>query len=132
MPAEQFQRHVQALRVRRQASDTAGIGLTEDKIAITVRSRLRTARLYSEGRDETRWTRLEAWVHVVGPAYNIQVLYLKPMRDEATAFIYRHPSWEAGVTGTYGRSGDYLLSGAAELMDEFIDEYLRVNAEACE
>ena len=36
------------------------------------------------------------------------------------------------MTGTHSENPDFILSGVSELMDEFIADYLRVNAEACD
>ena len=40
--------------------------------------------------------------------------------------------WESGSTGTRASNPSYVLSSVARHTDKFIDEYLRVNANACE
>ena len=34
--------------------------------------------------------------------------------------------------GTHGKDLGYILSSVSQIADRFIDEYLRVNADACE
>ena len=60
------------------------IGLTKDTIQTAVRSRLRAARLYSEGFSETAGSRLHINVTVIKSAYSILIQYGKEMLDRAT------------------------------------------------
>ena len=40
-------------------------------------------------------------------------------------------TWHSDSFGTHGGDGDYVLESVEELVDNFIDEYLRVNNAAC-
>lgn len=40
-------------------------------------------------------------------------------------------TWKTGTTGTHGFDAGYVRDVVARHLDEFIDEYLRVNENAC-
>ena len=110
----------------------AAFGLDVDAIEVTARSRLRAARLYAEPRSVTGLSYLLVLVNAAGPAFNISLEYLKPVIDIVTMREGRARFWSTGETGLHGKNPQYLLSSVAELSDRFIDEYLRVNRDACE
>lgn len=103
------------------------LSLTEESVGRAVRSRLRSARLY----DEQKYQHLSVYVHVAGRAFSIDVGLRKPVYDYATELIVPAPTWSTGITGTHGGNADYVLSAVGPLIDEFLDEYLRVNESAC-
>ena len=107
------------------------IGLTEDAIMVAVRSRLRAARLYTENRIEAAWSYLYINVNVTGRAFSLKTRYRKMVHDDATGLVYPATTWNVGMTGTHGGDLNYILSNVAQHADAFIDEYLRVNADAC-
>ena len=107
--------------------DAADIGLTRDAIETAVRSRLRAARLY----DADAVAYLYVNVHVVRRAFGKTLNYRKYLFDPASDESRFATTWDIGSTGTHGGDGSYILSGVSQHMDEFIDEYLRVNADAC-
>ena len=119
------------LVVEEMTDDAADIGLTENAITVAVRSRLRAGRLYSDDYDESAWSYLLVSVTVISNAFGIDVRYHKIVTDAATEFIYSSPTWEGGGVGTHGQSPDYIVSSVSQNIDQFIDEYLRVNADAC-
>ena len=54
------------------------------------------------------------------------------MRDLlATGLDNRAKTWDVASTGTHGQDPNFILSSVAQETDKFIDEYLRVNADAC-
>ena len=111
-------------------NDAAYIGLTKEAIEITARSRLRAARLYSN--DAVLLPAFGVIVDVVGAASSINVQYLKQVVDRATGSDGIAIIWNTGVIGTHGGDSNFVLSSVALYVDKFIDEYLRVNAEACD
>ena len=115
------------LVVENLRKDAFDIGLTEEAITIAVRSRLRAARLY----DSSALSYLYVNVGVVGLAYSVFVEYNKLMMDVASGEEGLVSSWLRGSTGTHGRDAGYILSAISRHTDEFIDEYLRVNDDAC-
>ena len=50
--------------------------------------------------------------------------------EECTHLLARY-NMEGGSTGTHGDNASYILSSASQHVDKFIDEYLRVSADAC-
>ena len=106
--------------------DATEIGLTKSAIETAVRSRLRAARLYD---DSLGLPYLYVNINVVGPAFSIKVDYNQAM--VSAGGLGFAPTWETGSTGTHGKNGSYILSNVSMEMDRFIDEYLRVNADAC-
>ena len=119
------------LVVEGMPDDAAAIGLTEDAITVAARSRLRAARIYTEARSEAAWSYSYINVNAVGPAYRISVRYHKCVNDLATLREGAATTWVSGSTGTHGRDPTYISSNLAEHIDKFIDEYLRVNEDAC-
>ena len=117
------------LVVENLPEDAAQIGLTEERIAIAVRSRLRAARLYEMSAPPSPY--LYVNVNVFSSSHSISIRYNKFVQDLATGKIYLAPTWQRGGTGTHGEDAGYILSGVAMYMDRFIDEYLRVNEDAC-
>ena len=117
------------LAVSNLSEDAATIGLAKDTIEVAVRSRLRAARLYSTTESVAL---LLVRVNVVGLAYTVNFDYLKVVTDYATKIKLMATTWDAVGTGTHGQSADYILATVARHTDVFIDEYLRVNADACE
>ena len=82
------------------------IGLTKEKIAIPVRSRLRAARLY----DMSTLPFLYVNVHVVGRAFSSLIEYNKIVTDHATGEKNAAATWSTHVTGTHGGDAGYILS----------------------
>ena len=126
------------LRVSGLPDDAAEIGLTKEAIEIAVRSRLRGARLYSENFAQANlyadlsMPTLSISVGVGRTAYSLEVLYSKYMFDPVTDLHDTAITWVNGAAGTHGGDPNYVLSTLAQGTDLFIDEYLRVNAEACD
>ena len=58
--------------------------------------------------------------------------YNKWLRDDASGISGRAKTWGQTGTGTHGSDDGYIVQSVSQFTDEFIDEYLRVNAEACE
>lgn len=108
----------------------AAIGLTNEAVAAAVRSKLRAARLYEAGEDPYL-PYLYVQVNVFETAFGVRVEYRKVVADVASDQIGFGATWRVGRLGTHGWDPAFVLSGVSQSMDEFIDEYLRVNADAC-
>lgn len=117
------------------------IGPIKKDVIVTARARLRAADLYTELFQKAAGAFLNVKVEVVGndiagdavrAAVHVQVSYAKFMTDSATMLEHFLPSWQTGTVGTYGRGPMAVHRVVAKLTDEFIAEYLRVNAAACE
>ena len=105
--------------------------LTLDRrdIATAVRSRLRAARIFD---DAGLW--LVVNITVSGPAFSVDVEFMRSVevRPKGTkALVGMAATWESGSTETHGDNPSHILSSVSRHVDKFIDEYLRVNADAC-
>ena len=110
--------------------DATEIELTKERIATVARSKLRAARLYDQ--EESTW--LYVNVQIVGGAFSMSVEFNKLVIDDATDLPGFPITWDRGSMGTHGggaNGANFVLSSLAEKIDTFIDEYLRVNDEAC-
>ena len=102
--------------------------LTDEAIGLSVRSRLRTTGLYAEdGTGPVLWIE----VQVVGAAFRIDVELWKRVSDPLSGEQSLAETWRSRSTGTHGRDGRYVLSTVGNHLDDFLDDYLRVNAGAC-
>ena len=120
------------LMVANIPDNAAAIGLTKDKIIVAARSRLRAARIYSESRTETGYSHLVIQVKMTGLVFLMSLEYRKAVMDLATKLSGGAATWSIGALGQHGHNAVFVSSHAEELVDTFIDEYLRVNQEACE
>ena len=111
--------------------DATDISLTEDAIEVAVRSRLRAARIYSEDEYEAAWSYLYVNVTVIRRRLRHSGQVQKDVKDLATKLEFPATTWDTGSTGRHGKDPNFILSNVARHADKFIDEYLRVNADAC-
>lgn len=116
-----------SLLVESLPEDATNIGLTKEAIVTSVRSRLRAARLYVSGVTPYIYVN----VNVVGRAFGIGIGYNKWVFDPASNEEGMATVWTIGSTGTHGRNSNYIVSSVSQHIDKFIDEYFRVNEEAC-
>ena len=109
--------------------DGAKMGLTQEDITTTVRSRLRAARIYRDLEDRVPY--LYVNILVVETAFNISLEFNKWLSDPISGREQFGTTWDKSVTGRTS-GADYVLSSLSRRMDQFIDEYLRVNELACQ
>ena len=112
-------------------------GLTKETIVTLIRSRLRAARLFSDGTIETGIPSggvLRVHVHTVGLAYTVQFEFMKSFIIDTTSNIISPVAvtWETDMLGTHNASSNQIISTISKNIDHFIDEYLRINADACD
>ena len=105
----------------------ANIGLTERAIATALRTRLGAAGIY----DPEGLAYLDVRASVVGSAFHFSVEFRKRLRDPASGEEGLAATWISGSTGTHGGDSDYILASISEHADGFVEQYLRVNADAC-
>lgn len=123
------------LVVEQLPEDARDLGLTKETLERAARSRLRSARVYSDA-PKSLVPYLYINVNVVSPAHSVQVEFHKRLFDPTSGHFGFPATWDQGLTGTHGRGGDagasFVVQGLSMIMDEFIDEYMRVNADACQ
>lgn len=118
-----------SLIVEDLSEDAHKIDLKKEDIAVTVRSRLRGARIYTD--DAYIIPYVYVVVSVVGQAFSIHLEMNKFVYDPLSRQSGIASTWPSGGTGTHADDSGYILSAVAGYTDKFIDEYLRVNASAC-
>ena len=106
-------------------------GLTREAITTTVRSRLRAARLYDSESRPFLYVSVHTHTGTRSTAFIAELRFIKWLPDPKLNGLEG-----AAITWVTGRVGQgdatYILSSVSRLTDEFIDEYLRVNASACQ
>ena len=68
---------------------------------------------------------------MVGRAFHVEVQHRKGLRDPLTSETGTAGTWDRSVTGTHSGEGEYIVGPVTRHLDEFLDEYLRVNEAAC-
>jgi len=102
--------------------DAADIGLTEEDVTTTVRSRQRGAHIYTfERLAPTPYVN----VNVVGLAFGGRVELKKFVQDLETELIFKAPTWQIGGIGMHGRNSGYLLQSIGHFVDQFISIHSR-------
>ena len=103
------------------------IGLIKDDIEVAVRSRLRSAKLYKQGSKSF----LYVYINMTEIAFSVSIEFFKTLKDERLEFSTHAMSWNSGTVGTHGKDPLFISNAVALYTDRFIDEYLRVNPDAC-
>ena len=129
--------------------DDEAEGMLGDAVETTVRSRLRSARLFNDGQPIKGSPFLSVVTEVLpdGKTFLIQFRLHKFTVDAVwptgpdsypeglnSNFVGPVVTWDKTFFGTRGDRNSIMarVSELTELTDKFIDEYLRVNADACE
>ena len=115
------------------------LSLTQEDIEITVRSRLRGARIFADKPDLRVLPTMDAdgylhvHVHIGGDLVMWSVDFQKVREDLATDLIgFSSTGWAQRAYGGYDNDPNTVLSSIAPAIDKFVDDYLRVNAPACD
>ncbi len=114
-------------------------GLTRSAVEIAARSRLRGARIF-DGLVRASDLRAREFpvlrVSITGyepiNSFTVALALYKPVRDTLSGASGMAITWQGLLTtGYHGGDGGYVLQSHAQLMDEFIDDYLAANDRAC-
>lgn len=108
--------------------EAARLGLTKGHIETAVRGKLSAARLYTT----LRRPFLHVHVKVSQTNFEVIVRFYKHLFDRASNLWTWAMTWERRSTGLHAGDGNHVLSEVLRFTDTFIDEYLRVNAVACQ
>ena len=113
--------------------NATAIGLTKEQVEVAARSRLRTARIYAS---EVKLGQPSIYVNVdIGKSgtFLVSVELLKWLEDEINGIygFWSATTWDTYGFGTHGNNSTTIVSLVSQLTDKLIDEYLRVNADAC-
>lgn len=108
--------------------DMSQLGIDTASVRRAVTGRLKAARIYSDEAVNT----LRVETQVISQAFIVQADFHKPVLDQWTNLTRMAPTWSAGRMGTHGGDRTGVLGRISFVVDRFISEYLRVNADACE
>ena len=101
----------------------------QDELTAALESRLRSARLYRSN-DEDANSRLILQVTIAGPAFLISLEFSKEVYDPASDTEGVTATWDLRVVG-WLPDLSHIVTSAAQQMDSFLTEFLRVNEGAC-
>ncbi|MDE0240407.1 MAG: hypothetical protein OXQ84_09450 [bacterium] len=108
----------------------ADLEQAERRLTNLLERRLRFARLYkSEDEDANAWLRLT--VSVYGHVYAMRIEYLKDLYDPSSATTGVAGTWSKSTLGTAGDDQSLWESKASKHVDDFLTEFLSVNADHC-
>ncbi len=111
-------------------TDARSIGLTEDRLRTRVELRLRSAGLTPVNpRFSLELPHLYVNINVIGDAFSILVEYRRQV-DFITGnrqYRYLATTWRYGNAGTHGRDAAYITNALDEVLDKFLNEYLKAN-----
>ena len=110
-------------------------GLTEDRVRTVAESRLRAARLHESDiglLQDIGLLHVAVWVQEKTRVSTSKVEFLKPVTDQYTSQFRHTGTWESARAGIADTNGSMVMQAVSEMMDEFINDYLRVNEPACE
>ena len=111
--------------------DSRETGLTRKAIANAVESRLRVARLFALPEKQSRRQYLYIRVSIHGSAFSIEVKLTRYLDNLGYGIGGYAEVWDAGLVGTHGGNGQFILGSVSKHLDEFIASYLRVNEAHC-
>ncbi len=119
------------------ASDESTIELTPEHIQAVAESRLQEQYLYTALPSESNQAHLGFSVNIQevcageSYAYDISLKYNKLVTDAATGVEYTATTWRSGSSGSGATDSEFIVESFIELLDRFLEEYLRVNGEDC-
>lgn len=116
------------LREMERSLGTSLFGLSQGTLISAIHERLRASHLHDDGAA----TRLYVRVRVSGEALRIEVGYTKPVLDLASQERYFVETWNSRSRHAHESDGGHIFSLVMNDVGRFIDEYLRVNREACQ
>ncbi|MYB53716.1 MAG: hypothetical protein F4X77_16195 [Acidobacteriia bacterium] len=111
------------------SSEGAEYGLPEESVRLVAESRLRAARLYADSPDSSAGS-LYVQVSALNNSFSVSVSYMKFVTDRL-GLNGPAITWISPGFGAHGGDGDYIKSTLYDHLDKFLNEYLRVNADAC-
>ncbi|MDE0047128.1 MAG: hypothetical protein OXU19_14925 [bacterium] len=106
---------------------------TLEDIETAVRRRLVIARLHSSRMIDALegGAGLQVSVSVGGPRYSVDIYYVREVWEPVTEVWTYASTFNVGSIGIHVGAANSIVSNVSEQTDRFIEEYLRVNADAC-
>ena len=103
------------------------IGLTEERIRTKCDLRLRQAGLELAGRESES---LYVEISILENAFGVRASFNRFVLFNGKGPTYRKlaVTWEATYIGAHGNKEEYVMGALDELLDSFVNEYLKANA----
>ena len=108
------------------------ISLTSERIRRIAESRLRYARIYADYDTDSDLPHLDVSVIVFREAFAIDVSFNRFLFNELTGTSWTATTWLDGFVGIHANDSSFILQVVGETIDQFTNEYLRVNESACD
>ena len=112
--------------------DENTIGVRHADVENAVESRLRAAGVYADNRNNRRAT-LTVFTHFTASgAFFVEMWFTRRgvLHDEY-GFWGNSPTWHGNAYGIHGGRASEVMEAMRQRLDEFMNNYLRVNAPAC-
>ena len=119
---------------RHGIDDSTKLGLPVFGSSDLLKRKLEDAGLLDDGSVEIDGSLsfFEIRLDTLGQFYSVHVTFNKQVTDEATGLSSHVTTWGRALPVGMTRNPQDILDRVLDLTDLFIDEYLRVNADACE
>ena len=118
------------LKIETASAEAQRVGWTLPRLRRVVASRLRAVDLYT---DEFTPSHLLVRVREVSfGAMDVSVDFVKALRDPITDLPGFSMTWGSTIIIAPGEAQTYLPKAVSQLLDEFLNEYFRVNEPACD
>jgi len=106
-------------------------GLTQDLIRAKVELQLRRNGISPIAKDEYKPGYLYVWVSTVDHAFHVEVQFKRTVTYSSEGRMYETFAsvWGESYTGTFAGGSSYILLTLANLLDLFINAYLKANQE---
>ena len=99
-------------------------------VTMLIRSRLRAARMYEPDKSKSTPYLGMVLVHYKNTAYVLELEFAKWLYDPISDVTFAATTWSE-LDGGATTNWESIRSTVSRSTDKFIDEYLRVNADAC-
>ena len=108
------------------------IGLAKEPLETIARSRLRSAHLYAAMNEGIAVGILVVSVRVVGAAVAYRIWFEKDQLDKMSGISDWSPTgWGISSLGIHDGTAEYIFPSVSLALDMFVDDFLRVNEDAC-
>ena len=109
--------------------DNQKAGLSKELVRAKVELQLRKNEINSNPISNLEDGYLYINVNIVGSAYNVDVEFKRKVAYYSKGRTYNAIAsvWETGGTGTYGQDSSIILKNLSNLLDMFINDYLKAN-----
>jgi hypothetical protein len=108
------------------------LGLTTDRVRTRIELKLRAAGINPTVVSPAPLSKyyLQVWVGVLGTSFQVKVEFHRSAEwtlPDKTVVDSRPVSWDDGTFGTHGRDVNFVLNALDEIMETFLNTFLKAN-----